>query len=240
MFGLGLLEFMMLAVIGVVFTLPFWKIFSKAGFSMTLKNGVASERARASWVRGLLIAWIAVSAIAIVSGIGQYNLLDRAASGARITQAEVAANDARQGMITLLQVLVFWTTAICWLVWLHRAYSNLGLMGTRKSDYTPGWAIGWWYIPIMNLFRPYQVTKELWLRSAKRNVLDSIKEFAAPGVVMWWWAVYIISAFLALALRRQPGQSIDELQGVALMTLFLDGLGIVSALLALTVVSGID
>lgn len=33
MFGLGLPELMVLAVVGFVFILPFWKIFSKAGFS---------------------------------------------------------------------------------------------------------------------------------------------------------------------------------------------------------------
>jgi hypothetical protein len=32
MFGIGISELLMLAVIGVVVILPFWKIFAKAGF----------------------------------------------------------------------------------------------------------------------------------------------------------------------------------------------------------------
>ena len=33
MFGLGFQELLLLAIIGLVVVLPFWKIFSKAGFS---------------------------------------------------------------------------------------------------------------------------------------------------------------------------------------------------------------
>lgn len=33
MFGIGVPELLIIAILGVVFILPFWKIFSKAGFS---------------------------------------------------------------------------------------------------------------------------------------------------------------------------------------------------------------
>ncbi len=33
MFGLGFQELLLLAIIGLIVVLPFWKIFSKAGFS---------------------------------------------------------------------------------------------------------------------------------------------------------------------------------------------------------------
>jgi hypothetical protein len=30
---------------------------------------------------------------------------------------------------------------------------------------TPGWAIGWFFVPVANLFKPYQAMKETWIAS---------------------------------------------------------------------------
>lgn len=209
---------------------------------MTLEQGVAAEQVRASWVKILLIVGIVINAVAILSGLAQLELLNRAASGAAITEAEVAANDARHSMIGVFQGLTFVATAICWLVWLHRAYANLSLMGTKKADYTPGLAVGYWFVPVMNLFRPYQITKELWLRSVRRNAAESIKEFAPLAVLPWWWGIYLIYAFLGQALMSWSfrAKEIGELQGVTIMGIILDAVIILSAVLALVVVRSID
>ena len=199
-------------------------------------------RTRANWVKILLVVGITIDAIAILSGLAQEELLSRAASGVGITDADAAANDARHGMIGVFQVVAFVATAVCWLIWLHRAYANRSLMGTRRSDYTPGWAVGYWFVPIMNLFRPYQVTKELWLRSARRNAVESIKEFAPAAVLPSWWGVWLISNFLGQALMKWSfrANTIDESQRVTMMGIAIDAIGIVSAGLALAVVRKID
>ncbi len=209
---------------------------------MTLEEGVAAERTRAKCVTILLVIGIMIDAVAIVSGLAQQELLSRAASSVGITDAEAAANDARHGMIGTFQIFVFLATAVCWLIWLHRAYGNLKLMGTCKSDYTPGWAVGYWFIPIANLVRPYQITKELWLRSARRNAVESIKEFPPAVVLTCWWGVYLISGFLGQLLMRLSSRAtaIDELQSVTMMGIALDAVGILSAGLALAVVHTID
>jgi hypothetical protein len=185
---------------------------------------------------------MAVDAVAVLSGFSQHALLSRVASGAAVTEAESAANDSRYALIGLFQVLMFVATAICWLVWLHRAYANLRLMGGGKADYGTGWVVGYWFIPVMNLFRPYQVTKELWLRSAQRNAAESIKELRPPSVVSWWWTIYVISGFLGQALLRwsRRATEIGELQGVTILGIILDSTSIVSAVLALAVVRRID
>ena len=49
---------------------------------------------------------------------------------------------------------------VAFLVWFHRAYVNLSIAhGTTM--YAPGWAIGVWFIPVLNLWRPYFMTSEL-------------------------------------------------------------------------------
>jgi hypothetical protein len=209
---------------------------------MTLDQGVANEGTRANWVKILLVLGMLIDAAAILSGLAQQELLSRAASGVGITHAEAVANDARHGMIGIFQFAAFLATAACWLVWLHRAYANLRLMGTERSDYTPGWAVGYWFIPILNLFRPYQITKEVWLRSAGRNAVESIKGLPPAAILSWWWGVYLISNLLGQALLRLSSRAdtIEKLQRVTSLGIALDAIGILSAGLALAVVRRID
>ena len=45
--------------------------------------------------------------------------------------------------------------------------------------------MGWFFVPIMNLFRPYQVMNELHKTS---NLVS-----AGSPVVGWWWGLWIVA-----------------------------------------------
>jgi hypothetical protein len=186
---------------------------------MTLLEGIADEHKRVRWLTALLIAGIAFDLIAILSGFAQFGLLSRVAAGGAITDAEASSNDARQALIGGLQVIGFIATAICWLVWLHSAYRNLSLMGTKLTEYTPGWAVGYWFIPFLNLLRPYQVTKELWLRSARRNE-EPIASLDAPTIVSLWWGLYLLCGFFGRLVMVTAGraEAVDAVLRVTMMS----------------------
>ena len=125
-------------------------------------------------LQALLGLGLVLALASIVAGAGQFALLDRAAAGLRVDEADAVSNDAVYRSIGLGQLAVFLVTAVYWLVWLHRSYANLSAVGVRKTRFTAGWAVGYWFVPIANLWRPYQVMKDLWLRSqsaAARSLL---------------------------------------------------------------------
>jgi len=207
-----------------------------------LPNARTAEHSRARWTTYLLYACLALDLVAIASGLAQHGLLSRVAAGEHLLPQEARANDARHGAISRLQILVSIITAIVWLVWLHKAYSNLGLAGTKKSRFTSGWAVGYWFVPFVNLVRPYQIVVDLWLRSDQLNTRESVMSLARPAVISWWWGVYLLSAFagrLFTSLAREA-KSVDELINVTDVGMLADAIGIVSALLAVTVVRGVD
>ena len=74
-------------------------------------------------------------------------------------------------------------TAIVFLVFFHRAYSNLATLGAAERRYTPGWAVGSWFIPILSLFRPKQIANDIWRGSDGSPV---------PAVFHWWWALWLV------------------------------------------------
>ena len=67
----------------------------------------------------------------------------------------------------LSMIAVFIATVVAFSMWIHRAYANLPALGNPKEglEYSPRWAVGGFFIPIVNLFVPYRAVKEIWVKS---------------------------------------------------------------------------
>jgi uncharacterized protein DUF4328 len=176
------------------------------------------EHLLAQGTTGFLLAFLALDAGAITSGLSQ-------------------RTDIRD--LTLAALV---GAAVCWLAWLHRAYGNLTLVGSKRSRFGRGQALGYWFIPFLNLVRPFQVMKDLWLRSASMNDRDGYDDLPAPGRLSAWWGVSLAKGVSALAVvalapdARIPGELID-IADVALVGKLV---GLVATVLAIAVVLGID
>lgn len=70
-------------------------------------------------------------------------------------------------------------------MWIYRIASNTRFsVGPRYMDFTPGWAVGWYFIPFANLWKPYQSMKELWtLNFAKDPAYPAEASLLLP---LWW------------------------------------------------------
>lgn len=137
----------------------------------------------------MLWVQLGVVVISILSDFGQLSL---AVSG-NITLEAAEANDARQGMIGLLYLGVFIATGIIFLTWTYQANLNCHGFGGNDMKFTPAWSIGYYFIPFLNLVRPYQAMKEIW------KVSSDPKNWQAQqgsAVLRWWWALWLISGFL--------------------------------------------
>jgi hypothetical protein len=89
-------------------------------------------------------------------------------------------------------------SAVLLFVWFYRSHKNLRSFNTMGLKYSPGWAVGAWFIPILNLFRPYQITQEIWKASDPEASTVGWKQSKASLVVIFWWlsvlTYYIINA----------------------------------------------
>lgn len=106
--------------------------------------------------------------------------------------------EAEYQVFGIFYLLVFLTTAVLFLMWIYYTHRNLPALGARKLKYSPGWAVAYFFIPILNLFRPYQVVKEIWKASDPNvNVADgsSWQNASTSLVIGWWWAIWLISEF---------------------------------------------
>lgn len=67
--------------------------------------------------------------------------------------------------IALLQLAAYLISGVFFLIWIYRVHRNLPALGVRRPRFSPRWAVGWFFVPILNLFRPYDVVRELWKES---------------------------------------------------------------------------
>lgn len=94
-------------------------------------------------------------------------------------------------MLASLAVLVASIIAIS--MWIYRAHANLHEAGLPALEFTPGWAVGWYFIPIANLFKPLQAMRELWTDSHQTS--DSFSA-QPPGNLGAWWGFWIVGNIL--------------------------------------------
>jgi hypothetical protein len=207
-----------------------------------LAAGTQLAHRRATVLKFLLIAFLLLKLLALGSAWAQHEMLVDVQRGAQLTTEQASANDSRERLVSRVALLFFVGTAIWWLIWQHRAYANLRLIGSRDTEYTPGWSVGYWFIPLINLYRPYQITAELFRRSEIQNGPDPIGGLSGPPLIGVWWFVYLgwgaTSRFIGTLAK--DARTLPTLISATNVELTAHLLGIVVTVLALLVIGSID
>lgn len=191
---------------------------------------------RARWVRRILVAALVADAAAIASNYLEFKLL-----GTDFTLGEADANDTRQAVVTVGQLLVYTAAAILFIRWFSRAYKNLEPLGAVRR-FSTGWAIGGWFVPILGVWRPKQIANDIWRGTdPTRHLGTSGEEAHVAPVVQWWWAAFLISAALQNVGTRLyvSGDDPASLRTSDVVSMIGDGLDAVAAALAIVVVGAI-
>ena len=77
-------------------------------------------------------------------------------------------------------------------MWIYRTNANAHALGGDVSI-TPGWAVGWFAVPIANLVMPYQGVSETWQASHEMAGLNGDEGLS---LVRWWWGLWLASGFV--------------------------------------------
>lgn len=194
---------------------------------------------RSNWTIRLLYLQIAISVIALITGTIEYQVLSDIQEGNFATRAEMMqvaeANDGRQAIVGILQVLIFLGSGIWILRWIYVACANARDLAVKPMQFSPGWAVGWYFVPIMSLWKPYQAMKEIWRVSANPRDPNVVPD--SPLLSSWWLFFILVAlsgnASFRLVLRAEE---IGELLAANLVTRISDFVGIPLAILLIAIV----
>lgn len=179
-----------------------------------------------------LLAFTLIALLSLYSTWLEIQLLQQAASGVSITQAQAAANDSRQAVLGLLYLGSLLVTAVLFLRWVYLSNKNAHTLINGNMQSSPGWAVGWFFIPIANLWKPYQAVREIFEAShPEKNKKDTVR----PEVVPAWWGLTLTNVALGRIFFREAsfsGSSIEEVLNFSWYLFFSD---IISALTGIAI-----
>ncbi|MEM6552922.1 MAG: DUF4328 domain-containing protein [Planctomycetota bacterium] len=177
-------------------------------------GGYAAGLRRSSrWVIGLY----AVATLLLMAAVG----LDLTATVmhpqtwndpyAPVSESEAQIAAAMVG-VSLLGLGVWVLALIVFLRFFHRITKTTHEFAAEIVETSPGWAVGWWFVPIANLWKPYGVIKRLFTANDPATLAG---ERGIPPVALigWYWAVWIISSVLSQAtfrMTQSPDPSVVE------------------------------
>ncbi|HYV35916.1 MAG TPA: DUF4328 domain-containing protein [Gemmataceae bacterium] len=107
---------------------------------------------------------------------------------------------------------------VVFLTWLHRSYGNLSVLGARDLAHTPGGAVGAYFIPFINLYRPYAVMQETWKASdPSRSASDphAWRQASGSALVVIWWIFWLLCNFagqIGLRASFKADASIEDMK----------------------------
>lgn len=144
---------------------------------------------------------------------------------------------------TLIYVSIglYYLTAVFFIMWLRRAYYNLWAASPGSVSYSEGWAAGAWFVPILNLFRPYQIMREIWT-GTQGLVPHKFPEAHPPALVGYWWAAHISMSVIGY-ISRYIGNAVtgdNYLLTMSISLILQELVSIAAAVLAMTVIKRIS
>jgi len=151
-------------------------------FDLTRLAGICTVLLGLSMATELLMAWQSFSTIRFFDAVTDGRLF-----GAEL-DAEADRIDQRAVWIAFTYLGVMLATVIFASVWIFRASWNARELQPNGDRITPGWAVGWFFVPFLSLWKPYQAMRQCW--NSTFNPAAGLNA-PAPGFVFAWWMCWV-------------------------------------------------
>ena len=178
----------------------------------------------------LIVLSALLNSVAVGSSVMLYDMLVAVQKGAEVTDEVANAHDARQLVIGLVQLAAAIFIGIIFLMWVYRMCRNAHSIENAKLDITPGWAVGWYFVPVANLWKPYQAMKETYEAFINREN-DSM-------ILPLWWFAWIVASIMARVSTRFATETdtLDQIMTGVQVTIITDVIAVFLDVVAILMV----
>ena len=194
-----------------------------------------SQRAKNSLKAFYILGFIQIAYM--ISAFLQYDLLKRMQTG-NYTQEEATTNDIRHQTIAYANVAVYISCMVLFIMWFRRAYNNLNLSQRAYTKHPEGWAAGAWFVPFLNLARPYFIMQEIWEKTQEATY--NLISYKNGKIIGWWWVIWIINNIGTNFINRYFKESnVEELITSTLASLFFNIVELIALVLLIVIMRNV-
>lgn len=165
----------------------------------------------------IILFWssLVLGVIILISNLMQLGLINRG----HVTYSEARDNDLRQEILQIISVILLTITRIYFLIWVYNMNRNCRNFNSQAMEFTPGWSVGWFFIPVANLFQPYKVMKEIWHVSGNPETGRQLKYSGDNNKILVWWCV-TVAAIILSAIVYVMGKDIYSIRVLEKVTIW--------------------
>ena len=154
---------------------------------MTMRDpsGLARWTVLANWawlVADVATALAALETIRVLGGFG----------GVIAPVEQLARADTLTTLAAVCYVPAFVVAGVLVLRWIFVTNRNAHGWSDHLSI-TPGWNVGWFFIPVASLFKPFTGVRETWQASVDPAAPAAVP---VPGVMRLWWGLWLVFCLL--------------------------------------------
>jgi hypothetical protein len=81
---------------------------------------------------------------------------------------------------------------VLWLIWQHKVHADLFARGVPGLRFTPGWAVGWWFVPFASFVQPVRAVRELSRHAGRTGPPGpDDRPAVSDGMLVAWWSTYL-------------------------------------------------
>lgn len=191
----------------------------------------------------ITLIWIilGLEIVSLISGYFQYDMIQTFANNGDISMETADSNDIREQFIGIIYMIAFIISTVTFIQWFRRAYFNLHIKVNNLS-HSEGWAAGSWFVPIVNLYRPFQIMKELFGETKKLFIKNemTVSEIFNTNYLRLWWGFWIINNIIGQFVFRysRNAETIEELTTLTIAGMIANIVGIPLALITVKIIRG--
>lgn len=177
--------------------------------------------------------------ISAISSYFQMSLLKDIRNGLFVSDDMINANDTREQIIGILYLIASIASIVFFILWFRRAYYNLNIRSSN-TEHNESWAVYSWFVPIISIYRPYQIMKEMWTKTSisiarqnKSTIVDN-----STYIISIWWTLWIISNYIGKNILKRAfnDNTIDDLINTSILEMSCSILGIPLAIITIIMI----
>jgi heme/copper-type cytochrome/quinol oxidase subunit 2 len=174
-----------------------------------------------------LYIWLAFDFLLAFAGAFEIRTLSALDPSTEMTMSysppEAETAEMISGIVALVYLLVFIVAGFLILRWVYRVNKNAHLL-SHHVTMSPGWNVGFFFIPIALLWKPFEGVRQSWQASARPE--DPEAE-PVPDLLRWWWGFWLASTVIGnisfrLSLRADTVSDQMVVSGLNLLSLVVD------------------